>query len=410
MAEVNTSCNIFEHKKKNNEANGYTDELAEKFASEAGIEARPKETVKEIDERGAFIRQPNAFITKFGDNEGELKAYGDKRYKIYWARLCHWSNRPVIARDILGLHDVIADEVVSGTGESNIYGWGFPTYKDYKDPDTGAHFLSELYKNGNKDFQGRATTPAFVDLKDKKTVNNDYHRLTNYLEVQFRALQPKDAPDLYPKKYRKEIDEFNDWLFPHINNSHYRMSFCTSIEAYEEAYNDFFESLDKLEKRLSENRFIFGDYITDADIRLYPTLERWETYYYHNVGPMKKRLSEYKNIWGYIKELYNIPEFKRYTYFGEDYGRRDKRSFIYRLSVQYDYDKLWATDGERKKLSQDPDHIYLRHPKGESVEDYQSEISDSIWNSKSWEDRNPKNGVISVDASINPLKGLLKNE
>ena len=410
MAEVNTSCNIFEHKKKNNEANGYTDELAEKFASEAGIEARPKETVKEIDERGAFIRQPNAFITKFGDKEGELKAYGDKRYKIYWARLCHWSNRPVIARDILGLHDVIADEVVSGTGESNIYGWGFPTYKDYKDPDTGAHFLSELYKNGNKDFQGRATTPAFVDLKDKKTVNNDYHRLTNYLEVQFRALQPKDAPDLYPKKYRKEIDEFNDWLFPHINNSHYRMSFCTSIEAYEEAYNDFFESLDKLEKRLSENRFIFGDYITDADIRLYPTLERWETYYYHNVGPMKKRLSEYKNIWGYIKELYNIPEFKRYTYFGEDYGRRDKRSFIYRLSVQYDYDKLWATDGERKKLSQDPKHIYLRHPKGESVEDYQSEISDSIWNSKSWEDRNPKNGVISVDASINPLKGLLKNE
>ena len=410
MAEVNTSCNIFEHKKKNNEANGYTDELAEKFASEAGIEARPKETVKEIDERGAFIRQPNAFITKFGDKEGELKAYGDKRYKIYWARLCHWSNRPVIARDILGLHDVIADEVVSGTGESNIYGWGFPTYKDYKDPDTGAHFLSELYKNGNKDFQGRATTPAFVDLKDKKTVNNDYHRLTNYLEVQFRALQPKDAPDLYPKKYRKEIDEFNDWLFPHINNSHYRMSFCTSIEAYEEAYNDFFESLDKLEKRLSENRFIFGDYITDADIRLYPTLERWETYYYHNVGPMKKRLSEYKNIWGYIKELYNIPEFKRYTYFGEDYGRRDKRSFIYRLSVQYDYDKLWATDGERKKLSQDPDHIYLRHPKGESVEDYQTEISDSIWNSPSWEDRNPKNGVISVDASINPLKGLLKNE
>ena len=410
MAEVNTSCNIFEHKKKNNEANGYTDELAEKFASESGIEARPKETVKEIDERGAFIRQPNAFITKFGDKEGELKAYGDKRYKIYWARLCHWSNRPVIARDILGLHDVIADEVVSGTGESNIYGWGFPTYKDYKDPDTGAHFLSELYKNGNKDFQGRATTPAFVDLKDKKTVNNDYHRLTNYLEVQFRALQPKDAPDLYPKKYRKEIDEFNDWLFPHINNSHYRMSFCTSIEAYEEAYNDFFESLDKLEKRLSENRFIFGDYITDADIRLYPTLERWETYYYHNVGPMKKRLSEYKNIWGYIKELYNIPEFKRYTYFGEDYGRRDKRSFIYRLSVQYDYDKLWATDGERKKLSQDPKHIYLRHPKGESVEDYQSEISDSIWNSKSWEDRNPKNGVISVDASINPLKGLLKNE
>ncbi|MEI3412664.1 MAG: glutathione S-transferase C-terminal domain-containing protein [Blautia sp.] len=150
---------------------------------------------------------------------------------------------------------------------------------------------------------GRATTPTFVDIREKKAVNNDYHRLTNYIEVQFRKFQPVDAPDLYPVKYRKEIDEFNDWLFPTVNNGHYRMAFCQSWEAYDEAYNDFFDSVEKLDERLKTNRFLFGDYITDSDIRLYVTLVRWETSYYHNVGPMKKRITEYENLWGYVKEL-----------------------------------------------------------------------------------------------------------
>ncbi len=109
--------------------------------------------------------------------------------------------------------------------------------------------------------------------------------MTNYIEVQFRPFQPKDAPDLYPKKFRKEIDEFNDWLFPHINNSHYRMTFCQSPEAYDEAYEDFYESLDKLDKRLETNRFLFGDYITDSDVRAYVTLVRWDVAYFKNIGP-----------------------------------------------------------------------------------------------------------------------------
>ena len=91
------------------------------------------------------------------------------------------------------------------------------------------------------------------------------------------------------KKFRKEIDEFNDWLFPHVNNGHYRMAFCQSPEAYDEAYEDFYESLDKLDKRLETNRFLFGDYITDSDVRAYVTLIRWDVSYFHNVGPVKNR-------------------------------------------------------------------------------------------------------------------------
>ena len=218
-------CSFTPVENKETEEIKYTDALAEQFAAEVGVDPRPNETLVEIDERGAFIRQPNAFIQPFGDKEGGLKAEAN-RFGIYWATGCNWSNRPIIVRELLGLQDVISETRVSPSGETNRYGHAFGQYPDFKDPATGAYFLSEFYKRANPDFKGRATTPTLVDVKEKKAVNNDYHRLTNYLEVQFRPFQPKDAPDLYPKKFRKEIDEFNDWLFPHINNGHYRMAFC----------------------------------------------------------------------------------------------------------------------------------------------------------------------------------------
>lgn len=405
-----SSCN-FEpkiEKKIAPEVDEYTDEEAEAHAKEVGVDPRPRETISEIDERGVFVRQPNAFIRPFGDKEGDLKAEAN-RFAIYWAHGCHWSNRPVIVRDILGLQDVIADTTTTHSGKTNVYGHGFADQPGHKDKLAGAYFLSQFYKNAKPDFTGRATTPTFVDLKEKKAVNNDYHRLTNYIEVQFRPFQPVDAPDLYPVKYRGEIDEFNDWLFPTINNGHYRMAFCQSWVAYDEAYQDFFDAMEKLDKRLETNRFLFGDYITDSDIRFYVTLVRWETSYYRNVGPIKKRITEYKNIWGYVRDLYSLPVFKKYTFFEfpTEGGPSLFRSFAYRIAPQVPYDELWATDGERKKLSGAPDEVYLRHPEGETYEEYASEISVSKWNSPEWSERDPRKVTISVDPSINPLKGKL---
>lgn len=406
-------------KNNNNLYNGihpeaYTDELAEQFAKEVGVDPRPMETLNEIDETGAFIRQPNAFIQPFGDKDGDLKAEAG-RYAIYWATGCHWSNRPVIVRDLLGLQDVVFDQKTSHTGETGKYGHGFADQTEFKDPITGAYFLSEFYKRANPNFKGRATTPTFVDIKEKKAVNNDYHRLTNYLEVQFRPFQPADAPDLYPKKFRKEIDEFNDWLFPHINNSHYRMAFCQSVEAYNGAYDDFYDSLDKLEKRLSENRFLFGDYITDSDVRAYVTLVRWDVAYYQNIGPTKHRIQDYPNIWGYIRELNAIPAFHHGSdprvLAGADEKPEDIkgslfRSYKDRILAKVDFEALYADDGKRRELSAHPDELFFRHPEGETYEEYASEISTTIWNSPVQADRNPRNGTLSVDASINPLKGL----
>ncbi len=388
----------------------YTDEEARQHAEEVGVNPRPKETRSEIDDRGAFIRQPNAFIRPFGDGEEDNRAEAG-RFAIYWAHGCHWSNRPVIVRDILGLTDVIRDVATTHSGETNVYGHGFADQKDHKDLLCGAYFLSEFYKNADPAFTGRATTPTLVDIKEKKAVNNDYHRLTNYIEVQFRRFQPKDAPDLYPVKYRREIDEFNDWLFPTVNNGHYRMAFCQSWEAYDEAYNDFFESVEKLDKRLETNRFLFGDYITDSDIRLYVTLVRWETSYYHNIGPMKKRITEYKNLWGYVKDLYSLDVFKKYTFF--EFPKNDApgifASYPKRIAAQVPYEKLWAADGSRKALSVDPENVYKKHPEGETAEDYQSVISTTKWNSKDWADRNPMERTLSKDAAINAVESKLRD-
>lgn len=408
--KVVVSCDFRAHQQKTevkNEGIVYDDNLAEYFAQEVGAKPRGRETISEQDERGAFVRQPNYFIQPITKDYAE-----SSKFRIYWSPGCNWSNRPVIARDLLGLQDVISDYKVGHSGVSNKYGWGFPEEKGFKDPVTGVYFLSQFYLNADKDYTGRATTPTFVDINTKKAVSSDYHRLTNHLEVAFRGLQPKDAPDLYPVKYRKEIDDFNDWLFPHVNNGHYRQAFTLVPEIYDESQADFHKALEALDKRLETNRFLFGDYILDSDIRAYVTLIKWETDFYVNVGPQKKRISEYKNIWGYVKELYNIPTFKKYTNLPKGNDPRFKGPFIGYLSkiAKRDFDEWLKTDGSRKALSSDPENLFLKHPKGETVEDYITPVSQSKWNNKDQASRADWDYKLPVDPSINPLKGLLKNE
>lgn len=346
-----------------NRVERFTDEQVAKDAKARGVRPRPQEIKNEIDERGAFVRQPNRFTTPFGTQEGALKAEPG-RYRLYWAKGCHWSNRAAIVRELLGLQDVISIQLVESTGETNVYGWGFPQEKDHLDPVLGVEFLSELYYNADPDYEGRCTVPALVDVQTKKVVNNDYHRLTNYLEDAFLPFGAADAPDLYPKKLRPEIDKLNDWLFPNINNAHYRMAFCQSLVAYEEAFEDFYNAMDQLEERLSKNRFLFGDYVTDSDVRFFVTLARFDTTYYRNLGPLKHRVVDYENIWGYCRDLYEIPAFRNNTYF-RDFSRAKGKdrlfaSFNARFVDQIDYEAFWSTPQNRKELSSTPQEKFLR--------------------------------------------------
>ena len=146
------------------------------------------------------------------------------------------------------------------------------------------------------------------------------------------------------------------------------------------------------------------------------TIVRWDVSYFKNIGPCKHRIVDYKNIWGYARELYQIPAFKNNTYMHDlALGHDDKDKELFadyqtRILPQVNFDELWASDGERAKLSRTPDELFLRHPAGETPEEYQSEISFSHWNLPDQADRNPsdpKNSPLDFDASVNPLKGLL---
>ena len=305
------------------------------------IRVRPVETVSEVDENGYFVRQPNHFTEGFGEGKNPVEA---GRYRLVWAKLCHWSNRASIVRELLGLDEAISVNMVDHAEHEKNLGWEFVYDKDNVDPVLDIQFLSEAYYKADDDYTGRTTVPALIDVKTGKVVNNDYHRLTNYFEVDFKPFHKKNAPDLYPEELRKDIDEMNDWLFDNINNGVYKTTFCRSKEAYWDAYNSFYAAMDLLEERLENRRFLFGDYVTDSDVRLYVTLARLDIRYTHQLGHTKRPLFTYKNLWAYARDLYQIPAFKNNTYF-KDFANPDNKkqgrtfeSFNARFLDEIDFD------------------------------------------------------------------------
>lgn len=333
------------------------------------IRVRPKETVSEIDKNGYFRRQPNHFTTPFGDGENDLKAEGNKRYRLVWAKLCHWSNRAAIVRELEGLEDQISVNMVEHAPHEKNLGWEYVYNENNIDPVLGDQFLSEAYYRADDDYQGRTTVPALIDTTTGKVVNNDYNWLTTYFEVNFRPWHKKGAPELYPVELREEIDKMNLWLFDNINNAVYRSSFSRSNEGHFDGVNTFYAAMDRLEKRLETNRFIFGDYVTDSDIRLYVTLARLDIRYTTQLGETKRPLYTYKNLWGYAKELWEIPAFAHHTDFAAiiRQGRIEGEEDGFRASTHYDlalpkidWDAQWKVSTERAYLSSDPTHpIYL---------------------------------------------------
>lgn len=280
------------------------------------IRVRPKETVSEIDKNGYFRRQPNHFTTPFGDGENDLKAEGNKRYRLVWAKLCHWSNRAAIVRELEGLEDQISVNMVEHAPHEKNLGWEYVYNENNIDPVLGDQFLSEAYYRADDDYQGRTTVPALIDTTTGKVVNNAV----------------------------------------------YRSSFSRSNEGHFDGVNTFYAAMDRLEKRLETNRFLFGDYVTDSDIRLYVTLARLDIRYTAQLGETKRPLYTYKNLWGYAKELWEIPAFKNNTFFADfavppaDAKGSVERSFNVRFLKQLDFAQFWGNVDDRSALSSDPEH------------------------------------------------------
>lgn len=274
-----------------------------------GLEELKAKMPAEVDEKGKFVRQTNAFITPFGNAPGEIPVE-ENRYRLLWSPVCPWAHRAVIVRRVLGLEEVIS----LGTADPMRpkvpwVDWAFTLDEGGVDPVLGIQYISEIYKKTVPNYEGRPTVPVVIDVKEQKVVNNDYFRLTNYFETVWEPFHKEHAPNLYPEPLRKEIDTLNDVIFHDVNNGVYKCGFARSQEAYEEAYDVLFTRLDELEERLATKRFLFGDYITDSDVRLYATLARFDVAYYTAFKTNRNRIVDFPNLWGYLRDLYQTPGF-----------------------------------------------------------------------------------------------------
>lgn len=224
-----------------------------------------KKSPAEIARDGSFSRQRNRFTTPFGDEPGELPVEAG-RYRLIWCAACPWAHRAAIVRRLLGLEEAIGLGTVSPMRPRiGRVDWEFSLDEDGVDPVLGIRYLSEIYRKTDPDYAGRPTVPALVDVMKREVVNNDYFRLTNYLETAWAPFHRTDAPDLYPESLQGEIDDLNEVIFHDVNNGVYKCGFAHSQEAYEHAFDTLFARLDDLERRLSGQRFLFGDFITKRE-------------------------------------------------------------------------------------------------------------------------------------------------
>jgi putative glutathione S-transferase len=229
------------------------------------------------------------------------------RYLLYASLACPWSQRALIVRRLLGLDRVIGLSLTDPVARE--HGWRFPDESGGRDPATGASYVSELYLAADPGYAGRCTLPVLWDTRTQRIVSNDAAQITVQLETEFAPFHRPGAPDLYPIATRRDIDALAMLIFHTVNNGVYKAGLATSQAAYEEAFDALFTTLDALEERLARRRFLLGGQVTEADVRLFPTLARFDAVYYLHYKCNLHRLADYPHLWGYARDLYQRPGF-----------------------------------------------------------------------------------------------------
>ena len=258
---------------------------------------------KETDKKGAFVRQTSAFrerVTADGSSGFPAEA---GRYHLYVCYACPWASRTIIFRTLKGLEEVISMTAVDPVRDDQ--GWKF--FADDPDPINGYEYLLEAYLRTDPDFSDRVTVPVLWDKETNRAVNNESSEIIRMLNTEFNQWAKNPDLDLYPEPLRAEIDELNDRIYNSINNGVYRAGFATTQEAYEEAFIELFEALDLMDDRLGESRFLTGSQITEADWRFFVTLIRFDAVYVGHFKCNQRRIADYDNLAGYLRDLYQQP-------------------------------------------------------------------------------------------------------
>jgi putative glutathione S-transferase len=242
-----------------------------------------------------------------GPVNGELWPVEPGRYRLVAARACPWANRAIIVRELLGLQDVISLGTPGPTHDAK--SWTFDLDAGDKDPVLGIHWLREAYDKRFPDYPRGITVPAIVDVPTGELVTNDFPWITHDLFFEWRDHHKPDAPDLWPEDLREEMEEVMERVFTEVNNGVYRCGFAGDQGSYEAAYDRLFDALDWLEERLSTRRYLMGEAITEADVRLFTTLARFDAVYHGHFKCNRNKLTEMPHLWGYARDLFQTPGF-----------------------------------------------------------------------------------------------------
>jgi putative glutathione S-transferase len=260
---------------------------------------------------GRFVRKAPSFrnwITQDGSagpsGEAGFKAEAG-RYHLYVSMACPWAHRTLILRTLKGLEEMISISVVNAfMGDE---GWTFKDGEDViKDTVNGKTHLHEIYTLAKSDYTGRVTVPVLWDKKLNTIVSNESPEIIRMLNSAFDEIGAKKG-DYYPENLQSQIEQLNEFIYPAINNGVYRAGFATTQQAYDEAVYEVFSALDTLENILSQKRFLTGNTITEADWRLFTTLVRFDAVYVGHFKCNLRRIVDYPNLWGYLRELYQVP-------------------------------------------------------------------------------------------------------
>lgn len=267
------------------------------------VEGRWKTGEFPKDEEGRFVRQKTTFrgrITADGSSGHPAEA---GRYHLYISWACPWAHRTAILRTVKGLEEAISlSSVEPYMGKD---GWTFSAEGEFADPLFGESHLRDIYVRADPDATGRVTTPVLWDKETGEIVNNESREIIRMLDHEFEELA--SGPDFCPPDLEDEIERVLDEIYEPVNNGVYRAGFATTQAAYEEAVTELFEALDRWEDVLGGRRYLCGDRITEADWAMFTTLVRFDAVYHGHFKCNIRRIVDYPNLWGYVRDLYAYP-------------------------------------------------------------------------------------------------------
>ncbi|NJR59410.1 MAG: glutathione S-transferase family protein [Cyanobacteria bacterium CRU_2_1] len=260
------------------------------------------------DQSGRFSPMPTTFrdrVTADGSSKFKTEA---GRYHLYVALACPWAHRTFIMRELKGLNGAISVSIVDPIMSDK--GWKFSEAPGaIPDSMNHAQYLQEIYVKADPKYTGRVTVPVLWDKQTQTIVNNESREIVRMFDVEFAELAPLKI-DLYPRDLQQQIDATIDAIYMPINTGVYRAGFATLQAAYEEAVTELFEHLDQWEAILSQQRYLCGTQLTEADICMFTTLYRFDSVYHGHFKCNLRRILDYPNLWNYLKDLYQRPEFK----------------------------------------------------------------------------------------------------